>query len=196
MDLERRYPFKDAGGGYFYAGKASGGRLVLLFTRGDALLFDSDGNLIGSEHRDPPKPRSFRPGNEERFDLDRKQNVLSQLNAYWSTPAGKHSREDYAREHERIQETFFRPWLAEFGFQPGTIFVQKFDDPVTGMRVTDMPEHFAKFLTDPHAPFFDDEDRSDFPELIDEWLRRGMFVVRVGNNEWLWMDGDGDVDST
>jgi hypothetical protein len=194
---DRRYPFMDSDGGYFYAGTASGGRQVLLFAGGAALFFDMDGNLIGSERRDPPKRRPFRPSTEEnRLELDPKVNVFAQLNAYWSTPEGRRSWDHGIREEERIRDTFYRPWLAELGFQPGTIFVKKFDDPVTGFNVADLPRHYVKFLADPHVQSFDDDERAEYPEMIDDWVREGMFVVRVGDYEWLWMDGDGDVNST
>jgi hypothetical protein len=195
-NLERRYPFLDAGGGYFYAGTAAGGRHVLLFTRGVALFFDGDGNLIGSERREPPRPRPYRRRTGKGPDLDSKGNVLAQLIDHWSTPEGRRELEHDMREYEGIGDTFFRPWLAELGFRPGQIWVKKFDDPVSGLSVADLPEHYAEFLADPDAPYFDDEDRSEFPGMIEEWQQNGMFVVRVGDYEWLWMTGEGDVDST
>ena len=193
---ERRYAFMDGDGGYFYAGTDAGGRQVLLFTRAVALLFDLDGNLRGSERREPPERQPYRPGTGERIELDLKGNVLGQLIEHWLTPEGQLSWEHGVREEERIRDTFFRPWLAEFDFRPGTILVKKFDDPMTGIRVADLPDHYAQFLADPDAQFFDDDDRTEYPEMIEAWLRRGMFVVRVGDVEWLWMTGDGDVNST
>ena len=195
-ESERRYAFMDGEGAYFYAGTAKDGRQVLLFTFGAVLLFDIEGNLLGSERREPPERQPYRPGTGERIELDLKGNVLGQLINHWSTPEGQRSWEHSVREEERIRDTFFRPWLAEFDFQPGTIFVEKFDDPVTGIRVADLPDHYAQFLADPDAQFFGDDDRTEYPEMIEEWLRRGMFVIRVGNHEWLWMTGDGEVNST
>jgi hypothetical protein len=41
----------------------------------------------------------------------------------------------------------------------------------------------AEFPADPNASGFNDEDRSEYPGMIDDWLRRGMFVVRVGGSD-------------
>jgi hypothetical protein len=195
-DSERRYPFLDAGGGYFYAGTATGGRQVLLFTGGVALFFDADGNFLGTERREPPRRRPYRPRAGKGLELDPKEDVLGQLVAYWSTPEGRRDWEHGVREEERIRDNFLRPWLAELGFEPGQIWVKKFDDPTTGLGIADLPTHYAEFLADPVAPCFNDDDRSEYPEEIEEWLREGMFVVRSRDSDWLWMDGDGDINST
>jgi hypothetical protein len=195
-DSERRYPFLDRDGGYFYAGTATGGRQVLLFTHGVALVFDADGNFLSSERREPPRRRPYRPRTGRGPKLDPEGNILGQLFAYWSTPEGQRDWEHGVREEERIRDTFLRPWLAELGFEPGQIWVKTFDDPATGLGIADLPDHFATFLADPDAPFFDDEDRSEYPKEIEEWRREGMFVVRSRNSDWLWMNGDGDINST
>src|SRR3954451_11815687 len=78
------YTIQNDNGNYFYAGKTDGGRQVLLFNSGIALLFDAEGNLIGRQDREPPKHELYRPDREEDgLRLDTRRNVLEQIFNYW-----------------------------------------------------------------------------------------------------------------
>ncbi|HWE35634.1 MAG TPA: hypothetical protein VG406_03610 [Isosphaeraceae bacterium] len=192
----RLYPFADQDGHYFYAGTIDGGRQLLLFEGGLALFFDADGNLLGHERREPPpeQPLPRDESGEGGLKLDTRKNVLGQVFAHWKTDEGRRDLEHMDREEERIRAIFYRPWLRELGFRPGTIRVKKLADPETGVSIDDHPKYLANFLDGTPDPCFSAEDLEGFSAEIDHWRNRGLFVL---NNRYdIWIDGEGNIDST
>lgn len=77
------------------------------------------------------------------------------------------------------------------GLSPGVIRVKAFSVPHEMLAVYRMPKHYEEFLTNPNSPSFSDEDRKDYPELIEHWNESGCFVLELGND--YWVDGNGDI---
>lgn len=196
LNSTRLYPFADHDGYYFYAGTIDGGRQLLLFADGLALVFDADGDLLGHERREPPprKPLPRDDSGEGGLKLDPGRNVIGQIVEFWETEEGRRDLDHMQREEERIRDVFFRPWFRELGFRPGTIRVRKFHDPETVVAIDDLPDFYDDFLRGTAHSCFSDEELAEFPEGIESWKERGMFILTYGNE--IWMDGDGRIDST
>ena len=85
-------------------------------------------------------------------------------------------------------------WQEELGFTAATIKVRRFDVPGQGIGIEDRPEHFEAFLKDPERVEPDEVTRARDLESIRRWEREGMYVLWWGRD--LWMDGNGEVEST
>src|SRR5262249_15548384 len=76
-------------------------------------------------------------------------------------------------------------------FVPGLIRVKEFRIPGEQFAVYHLPRHYQDFLRNPGGPEFGDEERQEFPGLIEQWQERGNFVLEWGND--FWLDSTGEV---
>lgn len=91
-------------------------------------------------------------------------------------------------------ERAWKAWMDEIGYKPGTIHVRTFVAAEQGIGIEDRPDHFEAFLKAPELEAPDPEDRRWMFDQIREWDEEGTYVLYYGND--LWMDEDGDINST
>jgi hypothetical protein len=156
------FPIRSAPGRYFYAGHLPDGRQALIAR-------SVYGQLIAAM-------------------FDRRGNLIQVIHqALPSPPVLPDS--DEIRE---VDETDFQEYLQrKFGFSPGLIRIKEFRLPNEMFAVYHLPEHYREFLENPSSPFFGEEERQAFPDLIRQWNQLGQFVLEWGND--FWLDSTGEV---
>lgn len=65
-------------------------------------------------------------------------------------------------------------WGEELEFEEQPILIQKFASPEFLLGIELLPRHFSQFQDAPDD--FTEEDRFEYPTMIDEWLADGNFV--------------------
>jgi hypothetical protein len=83
-------------------------------------------------------------------------------------------------------------WVAELGFIPGTIRVQKFALSERCIEIRDMPDYLQEYVESPSR--FPKERQAHLSECVDKWLHAGSYVL-IWDEEYE-MSVDGEVEST
>jgi hypothetical protein len=90
-------------------------------------------------------------------------------------------------------------WSQELGVVPETIRIQRFHIPLErdqpskpweydGVGIEDLPWHYRAFLANPAT--VEERDRKTLQEEIENWIRRGDFVLWWGNDFDINRDGE------
>lgn len=91
-----------------------------------------------------------------------------------------------------VDEDDFQDYLQrQFGYTPGLISIKEFCLPQEPFAVYHLPQDYREFLKNPNSSAIDDEQRRDFPVLIQRWIESGQFVLEWGND--FWLDSTGEV---
>ena len=83
-------------------------------------------------------------------------------------------------------------WMAQLGFNPSTIHVQKFAIPRLAIEIRDLPYYLQEYVDSPAK--FPQDRQEHLSRRVDEWRRDGGFVL-IWDEEYE-MSAEGDVDST
>jgi len=86
-------------------------------------------------------------------------------------------------------------WIAEVGLEDGPIAVKRFRVAGHRTRVEDLPGHLEDFRNNPDHPSFEEWERRDYPNEIEEWLETGQFVYHDDGADF-FIGPDGEVESS
>ena len=86
-------------------------------------------------------------------------------------------------------------WNAEDGLTEGPIAVTRFRVLGHRTRVEDLPGHLDDFRKNPDDPSFEEWERRDYPNDIEDWLATGQFVY-YDNGAEFFIGPDGRVASS
>lgn len=79
-------------------------------------------------------------------------------------------------------------WSAELEIMERPISVESFSFRELSIGVEQLPRHFLEFRRDPDS--FTDEERREFPKLIEDWQHAGSFVLLWGHDYYLEKSGE------
>src|SRR5262249_24918462 len=143
----------------YVTGICSDGRQVvmgLLCPQVVGYFFDSEGKLLGDEHRpwNTHAPRMRTNGPYRLYD-------------------------DNFRAALEVQ---LLEWQSDIGFRPATIHVRAFLDPRHPVGIEQLPEHLRNFETDEGC---DEDERKELSADKDEWIAEGKFVWNWAKDYWV-----------
>jgi hypothetical protein len=152
--------------GYFAAGVSADGRQILMafFWTGLVALFF---DASGAFIEEKVRPLPLEPPRHPRSGC------------YFYTP-----------EFEAAVSGALQRWQAEIGFTARLIRVRRFS--CNGLRIEDRPVHYEEFLS--NRALWRPEELEPMRNEIEDWDRRGCFVLYWGND--LWLNGRGEVESS
>jgi hypothetical protein len=106
------------------------------------------------------------------------------------------TRELEEREREAlVEEDDSVDWLERMGVEDKPIAVERFRVPGHRTRIEDLPDHLEDFRRNPADPTFEEWERAENPQAIDEWLAKGLFVYHEDGTDF-FIDAEGAVDSS
>lgn len=85
--------------------------------------------------------------------------------------------------------------LAATDLRPTGIKVKQFYSADKSIGIKDMPDTYVRFMENPDAEEFDENDREYYPEDIETWKTSNLYLFHWGKDYWI--DGNtGNIDST
>lgn len=161
---DRLFPVNTYGEDFFTAVCADGRQVIigLLCPHVIAYLFDSQGRLLGDEHRpwNHPAPRTKETGPYQIYDKPFQAALAAQI----------------------------RDWQLELGYSAAPIRIRAFYDRQHSIGIELLPDHFQ--LPDEELEEMDEQERQEIVREREKWLASGQFVWWWAKDYWTSADGE------